>query len=61
MTYFNIGDINAGVERITELDGEVHIGPTEVPDTGYWALATDPAGAHFYILQPCSVDPWQEF
>ena len=60
MPYFNIGDIKAGIARVNELGGAVHTGPHEVPGTGYWALATDPACAHFYILQPFKIDPWEE-
>ena len=60
MPYFNIGEINAGIERVKALGGQVHMGPHHVPGTGYWALATDPAGAHFYIAQPLQADPWEE-
>ncbi len=60
MPYFNIGDINAGIARVKELGGQVHMGPNEAPDTGYWALATDPADAHFYIMELFNADPWIE-
>ena len=60
MPYFNIGEINAGIARVKELGGAVHTGPHEVPGTGYWALATDPADAHFYLSQPFKIDAWEE-
>ena len=60
MPYFNVGEIKAGVARVNELGGQVHMGPNEAPDTGYWALATDPAGAHFYIMELFNAEPWEE-
>ena len=60
MPYFNVGEIKAGIARVKELGGQVHIGPNEAPDTGYWALATDPACAHFYIMERFNADPWEE-
>lgn len=60
MPYFNIGEINAGMARVKALGGQVRMGPTEAPNTGYWALATDPVGAHFYIIERFKTDPWEE-
>ena len=48
--YFNTGDIDAAVARVTEGGGTVHLTPMQVPG-GYWAVtARDPQGAMFGLL-----------
>lgn len=48
--YFNTGDIDAAVERITGGGGAIQLPPMEVPG-GQWAVvARDPQGAMFGLL-----------
>lgn len=49
-TYFSVADVAAAVERINELGGSVMMGPTEV-EPGIFAVATDPQGAAFNVIQ----------
>ena len=57
MVYFHVADIDAGVERVKELGGAVAVPKHEIPDGGWWSVVTDPAGAHFYIMQQVKTDP----
>jgi len=48
--YFNVGDIDAAVERLTARGGVIQVPPMEVPG-GQWAVvARDPQGAMFGLL-----------
>lgn len=48
--YFNVASIDAAVQRIKELGGEILQGPDEVPG-GMWSVnARDPQGAMFSIV-----------
>ena len=48
--YFNVGDIDAAVERVTKGGGAIQLPPMEVPG-GQWAtVARDPQGAMFGLL-----------
>jgi predicted enzyme related to lactoylglutathione lyase len=50
--YFNVGDIDAAVERVTAGGGEILEGPSEVPP-GHWvARCADPQGAMFALEGP---------
>ena len=60
MVYFHVADIDAGIERVKELGGAVTVPKQEIPDSGWWSVVTDPAGAHFYIMQQVKTDPWIE-
>ncbi|MBW8881018.1 MAG: VOC family protein [Asticcacaulis sp.] len=54
--YFNTGDIDAAVERITSNGGAIQLPPMEVPG-GQWALvAKDPQGAMFGLLGSRTAD-----
>jgi predicted enzyme related to lactoylglutathione lyase len=48
--YFNVGDIDAAVEKITGGGGAVLNGPMEVPGGGWIIQATDPQGAMFALV-----------
>ena len=60
MPYFHVADIDAGMKRVEDLGGAVVMGKNEAPDTGWWSVVRDPAGAHFYIMQLVKADPWLE-
>ena len=48
--YFNTGDIDAAVDRITKGGGAIQVPPMHVPG-GMWAIvARDPQGAVFGLL-----------
>jgi predicted enzyme related to lactoylglutathione lyase len=47
--YIMIPDVNAGVEKIKELGGQILNGPMEVPDGDLIAQCLDPQGAAFAI------------
>jgi predicted enzyme related to lactoylglutathione lyase len=48
--YFNVGDIDAVIERLTTGGGAIQVPPMEVPG-GQWAVvARDPQGAMFGLL-----------
>ena len=48
MPYFGVEDVERGLERVRELGGQVHVGPTPVPN-GRFAIVGDPQGAGFAI------------
>ncbi len=59
MPYFNVADIDAAMKRIEELGGKVITPKMEAPDTGWFTVVQDPAGAVFYIMQLAQADPWE--
>ena len=58
MVYFHVADIDAGIKRVEELGGTIAVPRNDIPDGSSWSVVTDPAGAHFYIMQVAKVDPW---
>ena len=60
MPYFNVADIDAAMKRVEELGGKVVTPKMEAPDTGWFTVIEDPAGAVFYIMQLVKADPWEE-
>lgn len=48
--YFNVGDIDATVERIVAGGGKVIMGPHEVPGPMWIVNAIDPQGAYFNVV-----------
>ena len=58
--YFTVADIDASIERAGELGATIIIPKTEAPGAGHFAFMSDPAGAHFYIIQLTLVEPWQD-
>ena len=59
MPYFNVADIDAAMKRVEELGGKVITPKMEAPDTGWFTVVQDPAGAVFYIMQLAQADPWE--
>ncbi len=58
--YFTVADIDASIERAGELGATIIIPKTEAPGAGHFAFMSDPADAHFYIIQLTLVEPWQD-
>jgi uncharacterized protein len=50
--YFNVEDIDAATTRITEKNGQLIMGPHEVPGNLWIVLGFDPQGAMFSIVGP---------
>lgn len=50
--YFNVDGIDAAAERIGSNDGEVLMGPHEVPGGSWIIQAKDPQGAMFALVAP---------
>lgn len=59
MVYFHVADIDAAMKRVEELGGRVVTQKMEAPDTGWFTVIEDPAGAVFYIMQLANADPWE--
>ncbi|MCY3798459.1 MAG: VOC family protein [Chloroflexi bacterium] len=58
--YFTVADIDESVSRAGELGATIIIPKTEAPGAGRFAYMSDPAGAHFYIIQLNQAEPWEE-
>jgi uncharacterized protein len=50
--YFNVGDIDAAVERVTAGGGQILEGPFEVPPGNWVVRCADPQGAMFALEGP---------
>ena len=50
--YFNVGEIDAAVARVTSNGGQVLHGPHEVPGGSWIVQAMDPQGAMFALVAP---------
>ena len=50
--YFMVADVNASAVRVSELGGQVIVGPQDIPNAGRFAVVTDPQGAMFSIFTP---------
>ncbi len=48
--YFNVDDIDAAVERIKEKNGQLVMGPHEVPGSMWIVVGVDPQGANFALV-----------
>jgi uncharacterized protein len=48
--YFNVDDIDAATERISQKEGAILMGPHEVPGPMWIVVAKDPQGATFAIV-----------
>jgi hypothetical protein len=49
--YLGFADVDAGAAKIKQLGGKIHVEPHDIPDVGRFALAQDPQGAMFSIIQ----------
>lgn len=52
MIYITVDDADATAARIAQKGGRIFREPADIPGTGRFAIATDPQGAAFGILQP---------
>lgn len=50
--YIAVDDADATAAKAGELGGTVMVGPADIPQTGRFAVISDPLGAVFGILQP---------
>ena len=60
MVYFRVADIDAAMKRVEELGGRVVTQKMEAPNTGWFTVVEDTAGAVFYIKQFEKADTWEE-
>ncbi len=56
VTYFQVASCDATCQRVATLQGTVIAPPTAVPGAGRYALASDPQGATFGVLEPEDVE-----
>ncbi len=61
MVYFAVADCDAAAEKVAALGGKVHRAPEDIPGTGRFAIAADPQGAAFGLLQPLDGRPGGAF
>jgi predicted enzyme related to lactoylglutathione lyase len=47
-----VDDVELGAARVTELGGEIVMGPFDASDAGRMAIAADPTGAAFALWEP---------
>ena len=50
--YFNVDDIDAGVERVKSAGGKILMGPMDVPGGAFIVQCMDPQGAMFALTGP---------
>jgi hypothetical protein len=51
LSYVRVEDADASVERVSELGGDVMVGPFDVPNVGRMAIVRDPTQAMFALFQ----------
>jgi hypothetical protein len=54
--YVGVADTDDTARRIGEAGGKVHVPPTDIPNVGRFAMASDPGGALFYVMTPLPHD-----
>ena len=52
VNYIKVETIDEHMEKVTKLGGKILMPKQQVPTVGYIALATDPEGNQFGLLQP---------
>jgi predicted enzyme related to lactoylglutathione lyase len=52
VNYIQVESVDEYMKKIESLGGRIVVPKMEVPGIGWWALATDPEGNQFAILQP---------
>ena len=50
MTYIAVDDVDESVSKVWELGGKVCVPPTDIPNTGRFAVINDPTGATFLLI-----------
>ena len=51
MPYMAITNIDETIEQAKKLGAKIHMPKQEIPETGYFSLIEDPAGAFFYAFE----------
>jgi predicted enzyme related to lactoylglutathione lyase len=51
MPYVGTPDVDASAETVTATGGSVCVPPTDIPQTGRFAVVSDPTGAYFSLFQ----------
>jgi len=51
LAYFSVEDCNASAAKAQSLGAAVYVAPTDIPNTGRFAVLADPQGAVFAIFQ----------
>ena len=54
--YIAVEDIDACVDRVTELGGRIIAAPEDIPDVGRVCMLTDPSGAPVCLMTPVQRD-----
>ncbi|TPG12161.1 VOC family protein [Sphingomonas oligophenolica] len=54
--YIGVDDVDASATKIQAAGGALIVPPTDIPDVGRFAFATDPQGIPFYIMRGSSPD-----
>jgi predicted enzyme related to lactoylglutathione lyase len=49
--YVSVDDVDAAVQRIKELDGTVHVPPTDIADVSRFSVVADPQMATFILVK----------
>src|SRR5262245_14554172 len=52
MPYFQVADVDASTNSAKGLGGKPMVGPQDIPNTGRFAILTDPQGAMFALYTP---------
>lgn len=60
LPHFHVADIDAAMQRVDALGGQVITQKMEASAAGCFAVVEDPAGARFYIMQLTRAEPWQD-
>lgn len=51
LTYFTVEDADASVAQATALGAQVYVPPTDIPNTGRFAVLADPQGGAFAVIK----------
>ena len=51
LPYVAVDDVDASLERATELGAQVYCAPTDIPNVGRFAVLADPTGASFAVFK----------
>ena len=51
MPYFQVANCDASSAKVKELGGSIMVGPQDIPNTGRFAVASDPQHAMFAVFQ----------
>jgi hypothetical protein len=51
MSYVAVADLDASLAKVKKLGGSVHMGATDIPGMGKFAIVADPAGASFALYR----------